>query len=146
VTSNRDEIVFGGLDGLTSALGVMAGAYLANARAKTVLITGLGLAIAAAVSMAGGEALSDEEADGRIVRAAYMGGATLVGSFLPIAGFIFDRRAGLVFCIVITVCVGATVAHLRPGAWWPSIVKTFAVLAVAAGLSVVAAVAMGATG
>ncbi len=143
---DRSQVVFGGFDGLSSALGVIAGALAVHSRPRTILAVAGSLAVAAAVSMAEGEWLGDQRSDGRLRRAGLMGAATLVGSALPALGFLGGRTTGVAFAVVSTAAVGAAVAALRPGRLWSSLVRSLAFLAIGAGLSVLVGVLLGAGG
>jgi hypothetical protein len=141
---DRSQIVFGGFDGLSSALGVIAGGLAVHSRPRTILAVAGSLAVAAAVSMAEGEWLGDVQRVGRLRRAALMGVATLVGSALPALGFLGGRSLGIAVAIASTVAVGVAVAALRPGRLWPSLARSLAFLAVGAGLSVLVGAVLGA--
>lgn len=106
------EAIFGSFDGLTSAVGVVLGAMIAGAATKTLFIAGIGLAVAAAVSMGGGEWLGDTEGSRR--KAVIMGLATLVGSMVPIAPYLFASGRLALFCsAAATVALSLGVARAR---------------------------------
>jgi hypothetical protein len=71
--------VFGGFDGTTSSIGVLAGLLVAHATSGTILTTAVGLAVASMVGMAFGDWLGGATR----TQAAVMGLATLAGSLLP---------------------------------------------------------------
>jgi hypothetical protein len=73
------EAVFGTFDGLTSALGVIAGLVVAGTHdGRRILAAALGLAVAATIGMGAGEYLSDTGRSKRL--AAVMALASLTGS------------------------------------------------------------------
>lgn len=136
---SRDDVkqaVFGGFDGLASAIGMIAAVALTGAY-STLLVAAVALAAGAAVSMAAGEWLSD--ADGSVHRALVMGGATLIGSVSPAIPFAFGHgifaAAG---CALVTVALGGAIAEIRPGGRGRSWALTFGVLAAACGAAVAA--------
>jgi VIT1/CCC1 family predicted Fe2+/Mn2+ transporter len=81
------EAVFGSFDGLTSSMGVIAGALAAGAATGgRVLGPALGIAVAATIGMGAGRYLSDEHRSMRL--ALVMAAATLAGSLIPAAPFV----------------------------------------------------------
>jgi predicted membrane protein (TIGR00267 family) len=108
------------------------------------------LAVAATVSMAGGEFLSDTGAAGaRRRRAGIMGLATFIGSFLPVIPYlVLAGTPATVASVVVTVlmAVGIAQARVPKQGVRAAYVQTFAILIVAGALSVIATVALGATG
>lgn len=137
--------VFGGFDGSTSAVGVLAGLLAAHATPTTVLSTAGGLAVAAAVGMGAGDYLS-----GSTVRlAAVMAAATFAGSLLPaLPVALLPAPLGYMLAVVLIVALGVAIAEVRsrdlgrPRAY----ALTGGVLVVASGLSAGAAVLLGAVG
>lgn len=128
---------FGGFDGAVSLLGLLAGEIVAHASGALVLTTAAGLAIAATVSMAAGEYLSDVESGGRTHRALVMGTATFVGSLLPALPFaLMGGVAGMAASVVLVLLLGVLIAEVRPGGRGGRYAVTFALLAVASLLSV----------
>jgi VIT1/CCC1 family predicted Fe2+/Mn2+ transporter len=141
----RDEIsesIFGGFDGLTSALGVIV-ALAATGSLKTVVEASVALAVGAAASMGAGEWLSDKAASRR--RAIVMGLATLCGSIAPAVPF-YALTGALAWlcCAAVTLACGAWIAEVRPGGVLVSYAQTFGVLVVAASLAVGASLVAGA--
>lgn len=139
------QAVFGVSDGLTSALGVVIPLALAGRPMLTVIF---GLAICAAIGMAGGEYLSDERGDLRA--AVAMGIASFVGTVLPALPFLF----ALPYCIAAAasgaICVGTLVGisetKAREMARLRAYLQTFGVLAVASVCTVAFAFMTGAVG
>lgn len=136
---------FGLFDGVTSALGVVAGLVAAGAAAHTILVAAAGLAVAAAVGMAFGDYLA-----GSSVRsAAVMGAASLIGSLapaLPVAAL--PGLTGQVVAGLLIGAVGGCIAAARV----PDLgrvranVVTFLTLAIASGLSIAVSLLLGVTG
>lgn len=132
------QVIFGTFDGLTTAVGVVFAAAITSANVVAVI---LGLAIAAAVSMAAGEWLSDDETDGANTRrAVVMGLSTLGASIVPALPFFVTRGipAGLV-AAALALGLACVIAELRPGDRVSSYVKTIGVLTLACGLAIGAA-------
>jgi VIT1/CCC1 family predicted Fe2+/Mn2+ transporter len=143
------EAIFGTFDGMTSLLGVIAGALVSGTE-HILVVTAAGLAVAATVSMAGGEFLSDSGTAGaRRRRAAIMGLATFIGSFLPVIPYLlFARTPATVASVAVTLLMAVGIAQARvpkQGAV-AAYVQTFAILIIAGALSIITTVALGATG
>lgn len=107
------QAVFGSFDGLTSALGVIAGLVVAGTHTGPRILAGaLGLAVAATVGMGAGEYLSDESRNLRL--ALVMAAATLVGSILPALPFALGYGTGqLIASGMLTVIAALTIGHFR---------------------------------
>ena len=133
------QAIFGSFDGLTSVLGVIAAACLVS-NAHVVVVAACGLAIASAVSMAGGEYLSEmSRRTGELNRAGIMACATFIGSFLPAVPFLFlAKPAALVVAGVLVVAAAAVIAQFRLPTQGVerAYLQTFGILVVAAGLSI----------
>ncbi len=107
------QAVFGCFDGLTSALGVIAGLIVAGTHTGPRILAGaLGLAVAATVGMGAGEYLSDESRNLRL--ALVMAAATLVGSILPALPFALGYGTGqLIASGTLTIIAALTIGHFR---------------------------------
>ena len=107
------EAIFGSFDGLTSALGVIAGLVAAGTtNGPHILAASLGLAVAATVGMGAGEYLSDTSRSYRL--AAVMGAATFVGSTLPAVPFAFGYGTVQLLCALgLTVTGASVIGHFR---------------------------------
>jgi hypothetical protein len=130
---SRDDLrqaIFGGFDGLTSALGVITGLIVAGTdTGPRILAASLGLAVAATVGMGAGEYLSDESRSTR--RALVMGGATLAGCMLPALPFALGYgTVQLTASGALTVAAALTIGHYR------GYRLTLAILAVVAAVTV----------
>lgn len=135
--------VFGLFDGVTGCIGVLAGLIVAHATPTAILATAAGLAVAAAVGMAFGEALSG----GSYAQAAVMGVATLAGSLapaLPVA--MFYGATGYTVAGILVVAVAVVIAEVRTPPRIVAYLTTFTTLAVASALSAAAALMFGPTG
>src|ERR1022692_2727201 len=86
----RVEAVFGLYDGTVSVLGFVFGLVLHGAPPSTIVIGGIGGAIAAAVSMSTGEIEKSEGPLKRRLPVAFsMFLATMIGSLIPVVPFFF---------------------------------------------------------
>ncbi len=108
------EAIFGSFDGMTSALGVVAAAYVTSS-AHVLVIASICLAIASAVSMAGGMFLSEQGVQkDEMQRAGVMAGATFAGSFLPAVPFLFaPKPVALVLALVLVCGAAIVIAQVR---------------------------------
>lgn len=139
-SDDRSQAVLGGFDGITSAVGVVAGGVVGGVAAHSIVVVGSGLAAAAAVSMAGGQWL----ATGSQRKSAILGGAAGLGSLVPCLPFLIRGSAGVGASLALTALAALVVAILRPESALPSVVRTAVVLLVASALSVAVALGMGA--
>jgi hypothetical protein len=126
-------------------LGVIV--FLLVSRPGLIFETALSGAISAALSMAAGWWLSDDNRDG-LAGSSVMGVATLVGALLPALPFAFSTGpAAEAECAVICMCIGITVSMLRARRSLPlALVETFGLLAVIAGVTAACALAWGSGG
>lgn len=133
------QAIFGSFDGLTSALGVIAAAYLTG-NAHVLVAAACGLAIASAVSMAGGEFLSEtSQRKGALNRAGIMACATFIGSFLPAVPFLFlPKPVALAVTGVLVLVAAVVIAQFRVSAHGAlrAYLQTFGILVAAASLSI----------
>lgn len=127
-------VIFGLSDGAMSILGVV---FYASGHGSLVFPIAFAGGVSAAVSMAGGEWLS--ESRNGLGASAAMGAATLAGSLLPALPYAFlaGWRAPAVSVVMLLAVAGA-VARLRRGQNYPY-AGTFAVLAVVLAASVACA-------
>jgi VIT1/CCC1 family predicted Fe2+/Mn2+ transporter len=124
------EAVFGTFDGLTSALGVIAGLVVAGTHdGRRILAAALGLAVAATIGMGAGEYLSDTGRSKRL--AAVMALASLTGSLAPALPFLTGYGTPqLTATALIVIAGGLLIGHYR------GYRLTFAVFAVVCALTV----------
>lgn len=103
--------VFGGFDGCASLLGVIV--YLVATHPSLIFPAALSGAIGSAISMGGGEWLSDS--DSGFSASSVMAGATFLGALLPALPFaVASGPAAIAESAVICLLIGFTVACLRP--------------------------------
>ena len=117
--------VFGLADGMMSLLGVVL--YLLGHQ-NLIFPAALSGGISSALSMAGGEWLSDSE--NGLAASCVMGGATGLGAILPALPYaVVTGPAAVASSIVICVLIGFTVSVLRPNrGLGMAMVETFGVL------------------
>ena len=138
---DRKQIVFGGFDGLTSAVGLIV-ALVLSAHTGTLVIAVAGLAVASAVGMGAGEWLGDSESD--FGRALVMAAATAVGAFLPAIPFLFLARwPGAVVAMMISLATAVSIGRVR-GRGARGYVETLGITSVAVALSVAVSLFLGA--
>jgi VIT1/CCC1 family predicted Fe2+/Mn2+ transporter len=117
--------VFGLADGMMSLLGVIL--YLMGHQAL-IFPAALSGGISSALSMAGGEWLSDSE--NGLGASCIMGAATGTGAVLPAIPYaITTGSTAISASIVICIFIGIAVALMRPGRSKPkALAETFAIL------------------
>jgi VIT1/CCC1 family predicted Fe2+/Mn2+ transporter len=126
--------ILGGFDGMASLLGVVV--YLLFTRPSLIFPAALSGAASAAVSMGGGEWLSDS--DSGFGAGAVMGAATFTGALLPAVPFALGRGP-LAVAESALVCLGitVTVAALRHSRSLPvALAETSGILAVVLAVTV----------
>jgi len=133
------QAIFGSFDGLTSALGVIAAAYLTGST-HVLVAAACGLAIASAVSMGGGEFLSEtSKRSGALNRAGIMAVATFIGSFLPAIPFLFFvKPVSLIVACILVLAAAVVIAQFRVPTQGVvrAYLQTYGILVMAAGLSI----------
>lgn len=103
--------MFGAFDGCASLIGVVI--YLLASHPALVFPAAVSGALTAAMSMGGGEFLSDS--DNGLAASAVMAAATFTGALAPAVPFAFSHGpAAAAECAVICACVVVVVAALRP--------------------------------
>jgi VIT1/CCC1 family predicted Fe2+/Mn2+ transporter len=103
--------IMGGFDGCASLLGVIV--YLVASHPSLIFPAALSGAIGSAISMGGGEWLSDSESG--FAASCVMAGATFTGALLPAVPFALWRGPlAIAESAVICAATGFTVACLRP--------------------------------
>jgi hypothetical protein len=112
--------ILGAFDGTASLLGVVV--YLLVTHPALIFPAALSGAISSAVSMGGGEWLSDS--DSGPAASAVMAAATFAGAVLP--AIPFAVAGGPVIC----GCIGISVAAMRPRRMARALAETFGILAV----------------
>jgi hypothetical protein len=121
--------ILGSFDGTASLLGVVA--YLLVTHPALIFPTAASGAISSAVSMGGGEWLSDS--DSGFTASSVMAAATFTGALLPALPFAFATGPGaMAACAVICLALCAVVAALRPNRSLPmALTETLGILAAA---------------
>ena len=103
--------ILGGFDGTASLLGVVI--YLLLTHPALIFPTAASGAISSAISMGGGEFLSDS--DNGLAASGVMAAATFTGAVLPAVPFAFTSGpAAVAMCAVITAGLGVAVSQMRP--------------------------------
>ncbi len=135
-TADRAQAIFGGFDGVVSAVGVVAPLIIAGASATAIVVAAVGLSINSAWSMGSGQYISDPQR--RLRLAVVMGLATLAFSLLPALPFLLggSRVVSSTIGVVLTLGTGVLIAELRPGGRRASYLLTFAVLGVGLALAI----------
>lgn len=122
--------ILGGFDGAASLIGVTV--YLAATRHPLLIFAAaLSGALSAAVSMGGGEFLSDS--DSGLQASAVMAAATFTGALLPAVPFAFGfTPVTVTACAVTCAMIVLTVAALQPSRRLPrALAETAALLTLA---------------
>jgi hypothetical protein len=119
--------ILGAFDGTASLLGVVV--YLLVTHPALIFPAALSGAISSAVSMGGGEWLSDS--DSGPGASAVMAGATFAGAVLPAIPFaVTSGLAAVAASAVICGCIGISVSAMRPRRLARALAETFGILAV----------------
>jgi hypothetical protein len=102
--------ILGGFDGTASLLGVVI--YLLLTHPLLIFPTAASGAISSAISMGGGEFLSDS--DSGLAASGVMAVATFTGAVLPAVPFAFGAGPlAIAMCAVIITIIGAAVSAMR---------------------------------
>jgi VIT1/CCC1 family predicted Fe2+/Mn2+ transporter len=142
-TEERSQAIFGLFDGVVSLVGLVFGLIIAHASRHDFILTGLGAAISATVSMSTGEfEAAKGEMRARLSGATAMGIATMIGSLLPIVAF-FWLPHGPALGISAALCLAAAAwvgYEKRKGLecqmhWYTGYASSFAFLLGAAGIT-----------
>lgn len=152
MTSNPlvSRAIFGAADGSTSAVGVVAGLVVAHAGSTAILGAAVGGAVAAMVGMASGDWLGGASR----LQAVVIGVATLAGSVLPavpvviVPGLLGYLTSGLLMLVLAVAISEARYESDRDesgGSRLRAYTTTLTILLVASGLSIAAALAVGAS-
>lgn len=139
----RSAAIFGLFDGTVSLVGLVFGLIIAHASRHDFILTGLGAAISATVSMSTGQfEAAKGTARARLASSTAMGVATMVGSLLPIAAFFWlARTPSLVIsgalCLIAATWVGFEKRKTMDGTlrWYCGYASSFGFLLGAAGVT-----------
>jgi hypothetical protein len=126
--------IFGGFDGTASLLGVVI--YLLLTHPALIFPTAASGALSSAISMGGGEFLSDSE--NGLAASAVMAAATFAGAVLPAVPFAFGTGpAEIAVSSLIIIGIGVVVSLMRENRGRGlSLAETFGLLALVAGVVV----------
>lgn len=112
----RDRFLFGLVDGINGAVGLVIGLLRSHATAEIILVALLSRAWSSGVSMAGAQYESDVSGDSRRLvfgRVGAMGAGYLSSAMLPGLGFALGIHLGLVVFIPGTLLILATIIWFR---------------------------------
>lgn len=126
--------IFGGFDGTASLLGVVI--YLLLTHPALIFPTAASGALSSAISMGGGEFLSDS--DSGLAASGVMAAATFTGAVLPAVPFAFGTGpAEITACSLIIIGIGIVVSAMRPSRGRSlALAETFGLLALVAAVVV----------
>lgn len=136
----REKALFGLIDGLNGAVGLVIGLLHANAAATLIFVALLARAGSSAVSMAGAQFESGQTTDNRqrMGLVAAMGLGYLTSALIPGLGFAFGLRPGVLVFIPASIAILAIITWARAhhDGWLKAAITTLVIfiLAVAAGL------------
>ena len=135
--------ILGGFDGTASLLGVVI--YLLLTHPALIFPTAASGAVSSAISMGGGEFLSDS--GNGLAASGVMALATFTGAVLPALPFAFGSGpAAITECAVITACIAIAVSAMRPDRGLGlALSETFGLLILVAAVVVACAVLLGGT-
>jgi hypothetical protein len=126
--------ILGGFDGTASLLGVVI--YLLLTHPGLIFPTAASGAVSSAISMGGGEFLSDS--DNGLPASGVMAAATFAGAVLPAVPFAFGAGPfEIAACSMIIIGIGVAVSAMRPNRGRSlALAETFGLLALVAGVVV----------
>ena len=126
--------ILGGFDGTASLLGVII--FLLLSHPALIFPAAASGAISSAISMGGGEFLSDS--GNGLAASGVMAAATFTGAILPAVPFAFGTGPlAVTGCSLVIIAIGAAVSAMRPNRGWPlALAETFGLLALVAAVVV----------
>lgn len=136
----KDAGLFGLIDGLNGAVGLIIGLLHVHAAAALIFVAILSRAGASCVSMAGAQFESNDDSARKVrfARVAAMGVGYLTSALLPGLGFAFNIHIGVAVFIPVTAAILLIITWTRSRrvGWLKAAITTLVifVLAVAAGL------------
>src|ERR1035441_4511259 len=137
----KDRALFGLVDGLNGAVGLVIGLERSHAAAALIFVALLARAGSSSVSMAGAQYEADDTAPDQTVRwgrVGAMGIGYLVAALAPGIGFLGGNRPGFIVFVPATVVILSVITwtRSRQAGWLKATLTTLVifVLAVAAGL------------
>ncbi len=132
----REKALFGLIDGLNGAVGLIIGLLHAHAAPALIFIALMARAGSSSVSMAGAQYQADTTATSRLTKwgcVIAMGLGYLTSALIPGLGFAFSTRVGLAIFIPATVLILGTITWYRSGeAGWVKAAATTLVIFVVA--------------
>lgn len=145
ITANDlKQFIFGCADGITSALGVVLPLALTH---QSMFLAVMGLAIASAIGMGGGDYLSDN--DGNLRSAIAMAIASAVGTIIPALPFFllpYGIAAGVSGALCVATVVAISETKAREMSRLRAYAQTFGILLAASVATVGFALATGVAG
>lgn len=139
-SDNLSKAIFGSFDGMTCVLGVIA-AGITTGDQHALILAAIGLALAESIAMAGGTYLSEITDVHSIQHAAIIGGASLFGVLFPTFPFLFvPKPFAVAVSMALTCLLTVAIAQVRVSSlgFVRAYIQTFAIVLVAAGVSVLA--------
>ena len=139
----REQFVFGLVDGINGAAGLVIGLLGSSASSAIILTALTARAGSSAVSMAGAQYQSDQSElprKLRLGRVAAMGGGYLTSALLPGLGFAVGIEVGVAVFVpsaAVILVVIAWARHRRAG-WAKAVLTTLAIFAMAIGAGLLA--------
>jgi VIT1/CCC1 family predicted Fe2+/Mn2+ transporter len=126
--------ILGGFDGTASLLGVII--FLLLSHPALIFPAAASGAISSAISMGGGEFLSDS--GNGLAASGVMAAATFTGAILPAVPFAFGTGPlAVTGCSLVIIAIGAAVSAMRPNRGRPlALAETFGLLALVAAVVV----------
>jgi len=130
-------MIYGGADGLTCAMGIVAGLSVTHQAPAAIWAAALSAGIAEFPGMASGQYQSAPQ-DGKTA-ALVTGAASTAGAVIPAVPFLFTSGMLAVVLSVALACVMcAGIAWLRPEAGWRAWAQSYGITAAAVGLCLAA--------
>lgn len=134
---NVSEAIFGAFDGVVCVLGVILAASLSG-HSEAIPVAGIGLAISESVSMAGAAILSGRNR----LKVALMFVASFISILLPVVPFLIWGSSALIGSLIVAFLLVLLIANSQPGNRALTNLRTFAILAISIGLTVLVGLIM----
>jgi VIT1/CCC1 family predicted Fe2+/Mn2+ transporter len=134
----RAPAIFGFADGLTCAVGIVAGMLVTHQSHHTIWIAAFSAGLAEFIGMASGQFQSAPE-DGMFA-AIICGIASIAGAVLPACPYIFTSGSlALILSGAVVVAVCTFIAIIRPETGWRAYALSYGITAAAIGLCIAGA-------
>jgi hypothetical protein len=144
----REKALFGLIDGLNGAVGLVIGLLHSHAAASLIFVALLARAGSSSVSMAGAQYEADDSTPDQAIRwgrVAAMGVGYLASALVPGIGFAYSTHLGVIIfvpaCIVILAAI--TWTRSRSTGWLKAAVTTVVIFALAVGAGLLASFVAG---